>query len=42
MDGIAICLNNFKIDLNEFESLVKRIKKENTFKSYPDINDIPN
>jgi len=31
-----------KIDLDKFSELVEKITKKNSFRSYPDINDIPN
>jgi len=31
-----------KIDLNKFSELVEKITKKNSFRTYPDINDIPN
>jgi len=33
---------NFKIEFNKFRELVEKITKRNTFRPYPDINDIPN
>ena len=35
-------ITNINITPNEFEKLVERITKKNMFKSYPNINDIPN
>ena len=31
-----------KIDLDKFSELVEKITKKNSFRTYPDINDIPN
>ena len=33
---------NIIADSNNFKELVEKITKKNAFKSYPDINDIPN
>ncbi len=33
---------NTEIKLSKFSELVEKITKENTFRPYPDINDIPN
>ena len=35
-------LKKAEIDLDEFSELVEKITKKNTFKPYPDINEIPN
>ena len=35
-------LENIAIDTSNFEKLVEKITKKNTFRPYPDINDIPN
>ena len=35
-------LKKAEIDLDEFSELVEKITKMNTFKPYPDINEIPN
>ena len=35
-------LKKAEIDLDEFSDLVEKITKKNTFKPYPDINEIPN
>ena len=36
--GIA----NTEIKLSKFSELVEKITKKNTFRPYPDINDVPN
>ena len=33
---------NVDLNQNKFKNLVKKITKKNSFRSYPDINDIPN
>ena len=35
-------IRNVKINLNKFSDLVEKITKQNIFRPYPDINDIPN
>ena len=35
-------IGNVKINLNKFSELVEKITKQNSFRPYPDINDIPN
>ena len=35
-------IKNVGIGLNKFDELVEKITRKNTFRSYPDINDIPN
>ena len=35
-------IENVEIGLNKFDELVEKITRKNTFRSYPDINDIPN
>ena len=33
---------NIEISSNKFSELVENINKKNSYRSYPDINDIPN
>ena len=33
---------NTKIELGKFSEIVEKITKKNSFKSFPDIDDIPN
>ena len=42
--GVALDsdIGNVKINLNKFSELVEKITKQNSFRPYPDINDIPN
>ena len=35
-------ITNTEIKLGKFSELVEKITKKNTFRPYPDINDIPN
>ena len=40
--NIASSTVNVEIDSTNFKKLVEKITKENYFRPYPDINDIPN
>ena len=42
-EGVELNTNieNVKINLNKFSELVEKITKQNSFRPYPDINDIP-
>ena len=35
-------ITNTEIKLGKFSELVEKITKKNTFRPYPDINDVPN
>ena len=39
---LNVGVGNVKINLNKFSELVEKITKQNSFRPYPDINDIPN
>ena len=41
-DSSENLLKNEEINLSEFSEIVEKITKKNTFKPFPDINDIPN
>ena len=41
-DSTENLLKDAEINLSEFSEIVEKITKKNTFKPYPDINDIPN
>jgi hypothetical protein len=40
--GLNEDVSNAEINLSKFRELVEKITKKNTFKPYPDIDDIPN
>ena len=39
---LEAAITNTETKLNKFRELVERITKKNTFRPYPDIDDIPN